>query len=121
MYQLAPVRKAIRHSQETPGGTFDCPSQDALQNLLRHQSTDRPDSAHGAEAYQEGGQPGYDHQGRLSACLEAHVCRQLCQERVSTASLKKILGHDRLETTEIYLNICPRDALSEFFAKVEAV
>jgi len=38
---------------------------------------------------------------------------------VSTASLKKILGHDRLETTEIYLNICPEDALSEFFQKVE--
>jgi len=38
---------------------------------------------------------------------------------VSTASLKKILGHDRLETTEIYLNICPEDALDEFFQKVE--
>lgn len=38
---------------------------------------------------------------------------------VSTASLKKILGHDRLETTEIYLNICPEDALSEFFQKVD--
>ncbi len=38
---------------------------------------------------------------------------------VSTASLKKILGHDRLETTEIYLNICPEDALGEFFQKVE--
>jgi integrase/recombinase XerD len=43
-----------------------------------------------------------------------------CVKRgVSTASLKKILGHDRLETTEIYLNICPEDALSEFFQKVE--
>jgi len=38
---------------------------------------------------------------------------------VSTASLKKILGHDRLETTEIYLNICPEDALREFLHKVE--
>ena len=38
---------------------------------------------------------------------------------MSTASLKKILGHDRLETTEIYLNICPEDALSEFFQKVD--
>ena len=42
-----------------------------------------------------------------------------CVKRgVSTASLKKILGHDRLETTEIYLNICPEDALTEFFQKV---
>ena len=38
---------------------------------------------------------------------------------VSTASLKKLLGHDRLETTEIYLNISPEDALNEFFQKVE--
>jgi integrase/recombinase XerD len=38
---------------------------------------------------------------------------------LSTASLKKILGHDRLETTEIYLNICPEDALGEFFQKVD--
>lgn len=37
---------------------------------------------------------------------------------VSTASLKKLLGHDRLETTEIYLNISPEDALQEFREKV---
>ncbi len=37
---------------------------------------------------------------------------------LSKASLRKILGHDRLQTTEIYLNICPRDALGEFFQKV---
>ena len=37
---------------------------------------------------------------------------------LSTASLSKILGHDLLETTEIYLNICPEDALGEFFQKV---
>jgi integrase/recombinase XerD len=40
------------------------------------------------------------------------------QQGVSTASLKKILGHDRLETTEIYLNISPENALGEFFRKV---
>ena len=37
---------------------------------------------------------------------------------VSTASLKKLLGHDRLETTEIYLNISPEYALREFRDKV---
>jgi integrase/recombinase XerD len=37
---------------------------------------------------------------------------------LSTASLRKILGHDRLQTTEIYLNICPTDALGEFFKKI---
>jgi len=37
---------------------------------------------------------------------------------VGTASLKKLLGHDHLETTEIYLNISPEDALREFREKV---
>jgi len=49
-----------------------------------------------------------------------HKIATNCVKRgISTASLKKLLGHDRLETTEIYLNICPEDALSEFFQKVE--
>jgi integrase/recombinase XerD len=49
-----------------------------------------------------------------------HTFAVNCVKRgVSTASLKKILGHDRLETTEIYLNICPEDALAEFFQKVD--
>jgi integrase/recombinase XerD len=49
-----------------------------------------------------------------------HTFAVNCVKRgVSTASLKKILGHDRLETTEIYLNICPEDALGEFFQKVD--
>lgn len=53
-----------------------------------------------------------------------HVLRHTfavnCVKRsLSTASLRKILGHDRLETTAIYLNICPEDAMHEFFQKVE--
>ncbi len=52
-----------------------------------------------------------------------HVLRHTfavnCVKRgVSTASLKKLLGHDRLETTEIYLNISPEDALAEFRRKM---
>ncbi|MCX6069430.1 MAG: hypothetical protein NTU91_01020 [Chloroflexi bacterium] len=37
---------------------------------------------------------------------------------MSTASLKKILGHDRLETTEIYLNLSPEQAIQEFREKM---
>jgi len=63
-------------------------------------------------------------QAMISKPVTPHVLRHSfavnCVKRgVSTASLKKILGHDRLETTEIYLNICPEDALNEFFQKVE--
>jgi integrase/recombinase XerD len=60
----------------------------------------------------------------ITKLVTPHILRhsfatRCIQQGVSTASLKKILGHDRLETTEIYLNICPEDALGEFFQKVD--
>ena len=33
---------------------------------------------------------------------------------ISTRSLMQFLGHDRLTTTEIYLNLSPEDAIREF-------
>ena len=60
----------------------------------------------------------------ISKPVTPHILRHsfavnCVKKGMSTASLKKILGHDRLETTEIYLNISPEDALSEFFQKVD--
>lgn len=55
--------------------------------------------------------------------VSPHVLRHTfavnCVQRgISTASLKKILGHDRLETTEIYLNLSPEQAVHEFQEKM---
>lgn len=36
---------------------------------------------------------------------------------VSTRALQTLLGHDRLTTTELYLNLSPEDAIREFLAK----
>ena len=36
---------------------------------------------------------------------------------ISTRSLMQFLGHDRLTTTEIYLNLSPEDAIREFHDK----
>lgn len=36
---------------------------------------------------------------------------------ISTRALMEFLGHDRLETTEIYLNLSPEDAIREFKEK----
>lgn len=36
---------------------------------------------------------------------------------VSTRALQTLLGHDRLATTEIYLNLSPEDAIREFLDK----
>ncbi len=39
------------------------------------------------------------------------------QKGISTRALQEILGHDRLATTEIYLNLSPEDVISEFHRK----
>jgi integrase/recombinase XerD len=62
----------------------------------------------------------------ITRTVTPHVLRHTfavnCVQRgLSTASLKKILGHDRLETTEIYLNVSPEDAMGEFFRKVDGL
>ena len=36
---------------------------------------------------------------------------------ISTRALQSLLGHDRLATTEIYLNLSPEDAIREFINK----
>jgi integrase/recombinase XerD len=39
------------------------------------------------------------------------------QKGISTKALQEILGHDRLATTEIYLNLSPEDVIREFHSK----
>lgn len=39
------------------------------------------------------------------------------QKGISTRALQEFLGHDHLETTEIYLNLSPEEALGEFHRK----
>jgi integrase/recombinase XerD len=39
------------------------------------------------------------------------------QKGISTRALQEILGHDRLATTEIYLNLSPEDVIREFHQK----
>ncbi len=36
---------------------------------------------------------------------------------IFTRALQSLLGHDRLATTEIYLNLSPEDAIREFLNK----
>jgi integrase/recombinase XerD len=39
------------------------------------------------------------------------------QKGISTRALQEVLGHDRLSTTEIYLNLSPEDVIREFLEK----
>lgn len=59
---------------------------------------------------------------RISSPISPHVLRHtfavLCMEKgISIASLQKILGHDHLSTTQIYLNIKDVDLVNDFKKK----
>jgi integrase/recombinase XerD len=59
---------------------------------------------------------------RISKPVTPHVLRHTfacaaAQRGISIAALQKIFGHDRLETTAIYLNMNPEDVLEHFHEK----
>lgn len=58
-------------------------------------------------------------QAGISKLVTPHVLRHTfsvtcIKKGVSTRALMQLLGHDRLSTTELYLNLSPEDAISEF-------
>jgi len=58
----------------------------------------------------------------ISRNVTPHVLRHTfsvtcIQKGISTRALQDILGHDRLATTEIYLNLSPEDVIREFRRK----
>lgn len=59
---------------------------------------------------------------RITSAISPHVLRHtfsctFLQKGGSLASLKKILGHDRLTTTEIYLNVTDEHIVQEYEQK----
>ena len=59
---------------------------------------------------------------RISRPVSPHVLRHtysvtVIQKGISLPALQKLLGHDHLSTTQIYLNISPEEVLREFHAK----
>src|ERR1051325_7406980 len=58
----------------------------------------------------------------ISRPVTPHVLRHtfavtVVQKGISLPALQKLLGHDRLTTTEIYLNLSPEEAIREFQSK----
>jgi integrase/recombinase XerD len=59
---------------------------------------------------------------RIRRPVTPHVLRHTfsvtaIQKGISLPALQRLLGHDRLTTTEIYLNLSPEDVIREFRAK----
>ena len=60
--------------------------------------------------------------GGIAKPVSPHVLRHTfsvtcIKKGISTRSLMQLLGHDRLTTTEIYLNMSPEDTIREFETK----
>jgi len=58
----------------------------------------------------------------ISKPVSPHVLRHTfsvncIRKGISTRALQTLLGHDRLKTIEIYLNLSPEDAIGEFLNK----
>jgi integrase/recombinase XerD len=58
----------------------------------------------------------------VSRTISPHVLRHTfavtaIQKGISLPALQRLLGHDRLTTTEIYLNLSPEDVVREFLEK----
>ena len=58
----------------------------------------------------------------ISKKVSPHVLRHTfsvncIKKGISTRAFQSLLGHDRLATTEIYLNLSPEDAIREFLNK----
>lgn len=58
----------------------------------------------------------------ISRLVSPHVLRHTfsvtaIQKGISLPALQRLLGHDRLTTTEIYLNLSPEEVIREFQAK----
>jgi len=59
---------------------------------------------------------------RISRPVTPHVLRHTfavtaVQKGISLPALQRLLGHDRLATTEIYLNLSPEEVVREFREK----
>jgi integrase/recombinase XerD len=59
---------------------------------------------------------------RISRPVTPHVLRHTfavtaVQKGISLPALQRLLGHDRLTTTEIYLNLSPEEVVREFREK----
>jgi len=58
----------------------------------------------------------------ISKPVSPHILRHTfsvncIKKGISTRALQSLLGHDRLATTEIYLNLSPEDSIREFLDK----
>ena len=71
----------------------------------------------GAENCQTGRQPGTITQDVTPHVLRHTFATLALQKNISLAAIQKILGHDRLTTTAIYLNLTDTHVVEEYEQK----
>ena len=94
------------------------PMTDRVKRLIDHHFTEHDNTGISARTIQRIVKEVANKAG-ISKPVTPHVLRHTfsvncIKKGISTRALMALLGHDRLTTTEIYLNLSPEDAIREF-------
>jgi integrase/recombinase XerD len=97
------------------------PMTERVRRLIEHHFTEHNNTGMSTRTIQRIVKKVADKAG-ISKPVTPHVLRHTfsvnCVKKgISTRALMALLGHDRLTTTEIYLNLSPEDAIREFLNK----
>ena len=94
------------------------PMTERVRRLIDHHFAEHDNAGMGARTIQRIVK-GVANKAGISKLVTPHVLRHTfsvncIKKGISTRALMALLGHDRLATTEIYLNLSPEDAIREF-------
>jgi len=97
------------------------PMTDRVRRLMEYHFAENNDTGIGKRTVARIVKKVADKAGTLKP-VSPHVLRHTfavncIKKGISTRALQTLLGHDRLTTTEIYLNLSPEDAIREFLNK----
>jgi len=97
------------------------PMTDRVRRLIEYHFTENNDTGIGKRTIERIVKNVADKAG-ISKKVSPHVLRHTfsvncIKKGISTRALQSLLGHDRLATTEIYLNLSSEDAIREFLNK----
>lgn len=118
-------RRLVIHGKGGPYGKKSkrriIPMTDRVRRLIEYHFTENDTTAISARTIERIVKKVANRAG-IPKPVSPHVLRHTfsvncIKKGISTRALQSLLGHDRLATTEIYLNLSPEDAIRDFLSK----
>lgn len=118
-------RRLVVHGKGGPYGKKSkrriIPMTDRVRRLVKYHFTEHDTTAMSGRTIKRIVKKVANRAG-ISKPVSPHVLRHTfsvncIKKGISTRALQTLLGHDRLTTTEIYLNLSPEDAIRDFLSK----